>query len=382
MGTPRKYLAGQRFGSLTVLREGEPHVFPRGISERTWVCKCDCGEEITVTTSRLTSGSVTSCGCQSRSGRKRVQHHRRDDPADLTGLTFGNYYVLGAEGVRYTKSGNKRYLWRIRCNLCGREYVKEGSEIRRATSSIGCGCQIARMKRICLRCGAEFEGYPRTRYCPDCKAKEKLLKNASKPVKSGKALRKCKCCDKNFWADAGSDVYMCPECAQKARSGSVLRTRVCQMCGVEFEGYPRSKYCPDCQKIAKAEASRKSKQRKKSGTTRAIGSIDICQNCGQPYTVTGGLQKYCPDCAEKVTRENIQAHKRTYNADRAEQLNAHKDEMRSNRRVCVVCGKTFDSKTRTITCSPECAKIRAEQMRKRNRQKKNKKKEKANAENN
>ena len=158
MGT-KKYLAGQRFGSLTVLREGEPHVFPRGITERTWVCKCDCGEEITVTTSRLTSGSVTSCGCQSRSGRKRVQHHRRDAPADLTGLTFGNYYVLGAEGVQYTKSGNKRYLWRIRCNLCGREYVKEGSEIRSATSSIGCGCQIARMKRICLMCGAEFEGW-------------------------------------------------------------------------------------------------------------------------------------------------------------------------------------------------------------------------------
>lgn len=151
------------------------------------------------------------------------------------------------------------------------------------------------------------------------------------------------------------------------------------MCGAEFEGYPRSKYCPVCQKIEKAEASRKSKQRKKSGTTRAIGSIDICQNCGQPYTVTGGLQKYCPDCAEKVTKENIQSHKRTYNADRAEQLNAHKDEMRSNRRVCVVCGKTFDSRTRTITCSPECAKIRADQMRKRNRQKK---KEKENAENN
>lgn len=26
---PKKQLAGQRFGSLTVLREGEPHVFPQ-----------------------------------------------------------------------------------------------------------------------------------------------------------------------------------------------------------------------------------------------------------------------------------------------------------------------------------------------------------------
>lgn len=81
-----------------------------------------------------------------------------------------------------------------------------------------------------------------------------LLKNASKPVKNGKSLRKCKCCEKNFWADAGSDVYMCPECAKKARSGSVLRTRVCQMCGVEFEGYPRSKYCPVCQKNRKGRS--------------------------------------------------------------------------------------------------------------------------------
>ena len=62
-------------------------------------------------------------------------------------------------------------------------------------------------------------------------------------LRKGKALRKCKCCEKNFWADAGSDVYICPECAKKARSSSVLRTRVCQMCGAEIR-YGR--FCPEC----------------------------------------------------------------------------------------------------------------------------------------
>lgn len=33
---------------------------------------------------------------------------------------------------------------------------------------------------------------------------------------------------------------------------------------------------------------------------------------------------------------------------------AHKEEMRKNGHVCIVCGKIFDPSTPTVTCSPEC----------------------------
>lgn len=52
-------LTSQRFGKLTVLK-------PTGKKQygnRTWLCVCDCGKEITVKGGNLKSGSVTSCGC-------------------------------------------------------------------------------------------------------------------------------------------------------------------------------------------------------------------------------------------------------------------------------------------------------------------------------
>lgn len=56
--TKKLDLTGQRFGKLTVLRQAE------NIGNRTaWVCRCDCGRETVVLTSRLRSGHTASCGC-------------------------------------------------------------------------------------------------------------------------------------------------------------------------------------------------------------------------------------------------------------------------------------------------------------------------------
>ena len=55
---PRINLSGQKFGKLTVLEPAE------NIAGRTaWKCRCDCGQEIVVTTRRLRGGHRTSCGC-------------------------------------------------------------------------------------------------------------------------------------------------------------------------------------------------------------------------------------------------------------------------------------------------------------------------------
>ena len=55
-------LRGQRFGKLTVLREN-------GRDKRNnvlWLCRCECGNEVTVLGSNLRSERTTSCGCYNR----------------------------------------------------------------------------------------------------------------------------------------------------------------------------------------------------------------------------------------------------------------------------------------------------------------------------
>ena len=80
-----KDLTGQRFGRLVVLRESStPYISPKGKPARRWVCRCDCGKEITVLQNALTSKThpTLSCGC-SRSETIRSK------AIDMTGQRFG-----------------------------------------------------------------------------------------------------------------------------------------------------------------------------------------------------------------------------------------------------------------------------------------------------
>lgn len=49
-------LAGQRFGMLVAVSYDR--------ARRRWICKCDCGGECSITTTYLTNGSRTDCGCK------------------------------------------------------------------------------------------------------------------------------------------------------------------------------------------------------------------------------------------------------------------------------------------------------------------------------
>ena len=51
-------LTNQKFGRLTVINNTA-----NTAHDRKWQCKCDCGNEIIVTTSNLKSGNTRSCGC-------------------------------------------------------------------------------------------------------------------------------------------------------------------------------------------------------------------------------------------------------------------------------------------------------------------------------
>lgn len=52
-------LIGKRFERLVIIKQVENGRY-RG---RRWLCLCDCGKKIIVSTSALNSGNTKSCGC-------------------------------------------------------------------------------------------------------------------------------------------------------------------------------------------------------------------------------------------------------------------------------------------------------------------------------
>jgi len=58
-----KDLTGKRFGRLVVLRRGPKYTQPSGQEKIIWVCKCDCGNKVTVQSCNLRNGNTKSCGC-------------------------------------------------------------------------------------------------------------------------------------------------------------------------------------------------------------------------------------------------------------------------------------------------------------------------------
>lgn len=137
-----------------------------------------------------------------------------------------------------------------------------------------------------------------------------------------------------------------------------LGTRTCRQCGKEFTGGPRAWYCPECREKRNRQQKSKDNHKQRLGLTRKIGSTDYCARCGKPYTVTGGLQKYCPDCAAEAMRENDRNQALQYYEDNKDQINpARYDKQRVKTKRCVICGKEFGvNGTARNTCTEECRK--------------------------
>lgn len=63
-------LTGKRFGRLTVIKQLDGHRQPNGAMVTQWLCKCDCGNEIVVSSGNIRSGHTISCGCYREEKRK------------------------------------------------------------------------------------------------------------------------------------------------------------------------------------------------------------------------------------------------------------------------------------------------------------------------
>lgn len=164
-------------------------------------------------------------------------------------------------------------------------------------------------------------------------------------------LHSCKRCGKEYETDRPG-TYLCPACSSAARKSASIRPRTCRQCGASFFGGPRAWYCPACRTERKRAAE---KRRKAHGSARPLGSTDLCRRCGKSYVVEGSRQTYCKACADIAVTEAVRRRKREYAQANRDAMNAHKQAMRADRKICVVCGKKFNPKTVSVTCSPECA---------------------------
>lgn len=114
---------GNRYGRLTVLsREGSSK---KGYA--TWLCQCDCGEQVVVEGRLLRSGTTCSCGCLARDSSGLV---------DETGNRYGRLVVIR----RDDNNSRKNATWLCLCD-CGNTTVVSGYDLRHGNKR-SCGCLL------------------------------------------------------------------------------------------------------------------------------------------------------------------------------------------------------------------------------------------------
>lgn len=147
---------------------------------------------------------------------------------------------------------------------------------------------------------------------------------------------------------------------------SILRQRICKTCGREFAGGPRAWYCPDCRAERVREQNRRAKAKKRAGKNIVIGmTIKRCEVCGEPFIVTGSMQKYCKKCAADAIKEADRIQSRGWMQRAAEKYgqdyiaNRNVKKRRPKQvKICIICKKSFVAEQKTSkACSPECKKI-------------------------
>ena len=115
---PKKVdLTGQRFNRLVVI-----HECGRKNGHVAWLCKCDCGNELVVSSANLRSWNTQSCGCL------------KPEKVDLTDQRFNRLVVIRECG----RTKNGCVAWLCRCD-CGNELVVSGSSLRNSHTQ-SCGC--------------------------------------------------------------------------------------------------------------------------------------------------------------------------------------------------------------------------------------------------
>ena len=110
-----KDLVNQRFGRLIVISYTGTH--KRGGS--TWLCVCDCGNEVIVQGGALTSGATRSCGCYMK--KMRAKANKKDcGEATFNQALIRCKFNAKQRNLEFNLSKNEfRELSQLSCYYCG-----------------------------------------------------------------------------------------------------------------------------------------------------------------------------------------------------------------------------------------------------------------------
>jgi len=117
-------LTGQIFGKWKVIKLDKVASAGSGISAR-WICKCECKQIRSVSSSALRSGTSQSCG-----------HEKKDNLVDQK---FGTLIVIKEDLER--KTLNRK--WVCKCLKCGKLISVLGGSLKNGRT-INCGCRYER----------------------------------------------------------------------------------------------------------------------------------------------------------------------------------------------------------------------------------------------
>lgn len=100
-------------------------------------CRCDCGKETIVESTRLRLGKSTSCGCFHKEFTSKLFFK------DLSGQKFNRLLVL-----KRVANHGKKSAFECRCD-CGNTTIVTGSELKRKNGpTISCGCYRMEVNRL------------------------------------------------------------------------------------------------------------------------------------------------------------------------------------------------------------------------------------------
>ena len=117
---------------LTVIGEAETNKY--GYAQ--WLCKCDCGNTVTVIGKHLRSGNTKSCGCLHMD---KLKARHKEKHLNMIGQTYGYLTVLDYGDYAVKPDGRRDQKMKCKCELCGRIIEVRSSDLKLG-NQISCGC--------------------------------------------------------------------------------------------------------------------------------------------------------------------------------------------------------------------------------------------------
>lgn len=235
-------MTGKRFGMLTVISRS-------GRTKRdtaTWLCRCDCGEEVSIIGTSLRRGEAVSCGCQ------RPNQLRNARNILLT--------EKSVDGVQIPLL-NKRV---------------------RSDSSTGHKGVHKRIKK-----GREY-------YEVNITVKGKRMYASSTSLEE--AIQKRQMLEKKYHTPFIEKVSLTDEEFKE----TILHPKPfsCEECGKVLTGRKR-KYCHRCRELRRKTQVAEARKRGAAGLARKLGTQDKCISCGRPFIIKAPRQTKCEECSVK-----------------------------------------------------------------------------------